>query len=267
MCDVAPETSLHQSKDKGQAMRSIGAPRLPAAGLRVTMLVVSAALLGCRSRSAADAFLATRVPIAHLDSVLRAADSVRLPLADARTLFGINVEAAFAPHDTMTVAEILVWARGEQARKARLDAEAKAADAARRAAVALQLDSLVAVMLVSKSYLPKNPDVERFEDFISLTFAYRNKGKKPIRAFQGDVSFVDARGDTIYSAHLSVDRPLAAGQTRREPGRIIKYNASRSEHQRLREAPLNSLKVVWQPSEVVFGDGSRVGLAAEGEEP
>jgi hypothetical protein len=248
-------------------MRSMCASRWMAASLRVGLLGVSVALPACRSRGRADPFLSTRVPIAKLDSVLRAADSVRLPLADARTLFGINVEAAFAPHDTMTVAEILVWARAEQARKARLDAEAKAEEAARRAEVGRQLDSLVAVMLVSKSYLPKNPDVERFEDYISLTFAYRNKGKRAIKAFQGDVSFVDAGGDTIYSAHLSVDRPLAAGQTRREPGRIIRFNRSRSEHQRLRDAPLNSLKVVWQPTEVVFGDGSRVGLAAGQDEP
>jgi hypothetical protein len=248
-------------------MRSLRAPRWMAASLRVSLLGVSVALPGCRSRGRADPFLSTRVPIAKLDSVLRAADSVRLPLADARTLFGINVEAGFAPHDTMTVAEILVWARAEQVRKARLDAEAKAEEAARRAEVGRQLDSLVAVLLVSKSYLPKNPDVERFEDYISLTFAYRNKGKRAIKAFQGDVSFVDAGGDTIYSAHLSVDRPLAAGQTRREPGRIIRFNRSRSEHQRLRDAPLNSLKVVWQPTEVVFGDGSRVGLAAGQDEP
>jgi hypothetical protein len=238
-----------------------------AAGLRVSLLGISAPLLGCRSRGGGDAFLATRVPVAHLDSVLRAADSVRLPLADARTLLGINVEAAFAPHDTMTVGEILMWARAEQARKARLDAEARATETAHRAEIGRQLDSLVAVMLVSKSYLPKNPDVERFEDYISLTFAYRNKGRRAIKAFQGDVSFVDARGDTIYSAHLSVDRPLAPGQTRREPGRIIRYNRSRSEHQRLRDAPVNSLTVVWQPSEVVFGDGSRVGLAADRDEP
>jgi hypothetical protein len=248
-------------------MGSMRALRWIAASLRVSLLGVSVGLLGCRSRGGGDAFLATRVPIARLDSVLKAADSVRLSLADARTLLGINVEAAFAPHDTMTVAAILVWARTEQARKARLDAEATAAEAAHREEIGRQLDSLLAVMLVSKTYLPKNPDVERFEDYISLTFAYQNKGKRAIKAFQGDVSFVDARGDTIYSAHLSVDRPLAPGQTRREPGRIIRYNRSRSEHQRLRDAPLNSLKVVWQPSEVVFGDGSRVGLAADRDEP
>jgi len=46
--------------------------------------LLGAALSGCRSRE--DAFRATRVPVARFDSVLKGADSVRLPLADARLL-------------------------------------------------------------------------------------------------------------------------------------------------------------------------------------
>src|SRR5207244_1209284 len=117
------------------------------------------------------------------------------------------------PHDTMTIAESLSWARTEHARTQRAAAETTAAAAARRREIQQQLDSLVAVMVVDKSFLPKNPDLERYQDFISLTFAYRNRGTKSIQAFQGDVSFLDATGDTIYSAHLKVDGPIAPGKT------------------------------------------------------
>ena len=120
-------------------------------------------------------------------------------------------------------------------------------------------------MVVDKSFLPKNPDLERYQDFISLTFAYKNQGTKSIQAFQGDVSFVDASGDTIYSAHLKVDGPIAPGKTRREPGRIIRYDPFRPGHQRLRSTPLAKLKVVWQPNDAVFTDGSRLSVA--GVEP
>src|SRR5439155_298594 len=174
------------------------------------------------------------------DSVLRAADSVRLSLADARTLLGIVADPEFAaklPHDTMTIAEILVWGRTEHARMERAAAETTAAARAREEERKRQLDSLLTVTLVSKGYLPKDPDLERFDDYISLTFAYRNKGTKPVRAFQGDVAFLDAVGDTIYSAHLKVELALGPGQTRREQGRIIKYNPFRTEHQRLRDPP------------------------------
>jgi hypothetical protein len=225
--------------------------------------LLGGALLACRSRAREDAFLASRVPVARLDSVLKAADSVRLPLADARMLLGVVAEtgvAVRAPHDTMTVAEILDWARAEQARKEKVDAAALAAERARRDSVKLLLEPLLAVTVVKKTYLPKDPASEQYEDYISLAFAYKNKGTKPMRAFQGDATFLDAFGDSIYSAHLRVDMALAAGQTKREPARIVKYNPFRLAHQRLRDTPLDKLKLVWQTTDAVFVDGSRLSL-------
>ncbi|HEY6210016.1 MAG TPA: hypothetical protein VIW28_13215 [Gemmatimonadales bacterium] len=208
--------------------------------------------------------------MARLDSVLQAAETVRLRLADARTLLGVVAETGFAarlPHDTMTIAEILVWGRADRARKDSLDAVSAAAERTRRDERMRQLDSLLAVTVVNKSYLPKDPDAERYQDYISLTFAYRNRGTKAIRAFEGDVTFLDAFGDTIYSAHLKVDEPIPPGRVRQEPDRIIKYNPLRVAHQRLRNTALSKMKVVWQPSEVIFADGTRLSLTADRETP
>jgi len=223
--------------------------------------LLGAVLSGCRSRE--DAFRATRVPVARLDSVLGAADSVRLPLAQARALLGVVAESGFAvklPHDTMTIAEIVVWAHAEQARKQVADAAAAAAERARQDSVRKLLDPLVAVTVVKKTYLPRNPDAEQYEDYISLGFAYQNKGAKAIRAFQGDATFLDTFGDSIYSAHLKVDLPLIPGQTRREPARIVRVNPFRLAHQRLRDTPLDKMKLVWETSDVVFADGSRLSV-------
>jgi hypothetical protein len=248
-------------------MRRMGTSRWTTDIVRASLL--SGALLGCRSQTSDDAFLATRVPVARLDSVLKAADSVRLSLADARTLLRLVAEpgSATPPRDTMTIVEILAWARAEHAQKERVDAVATAAERAREEELRRELDSVLTATVVSKSYLPKNPDMERFQDYISLTFAYRNKGTKAIRAFEGDVTFLDALGDTMYSAHLKVDVPLRPGEARREPGRIIKYNPVRPEHQRLRDTPLNRLTVVWQPSDVVFADGRRVTFTPDPDAP
>src|SRR6266700_1539374 len=98
--------------------------------------LLGGALLGCQSRARDDAFLATRVPVARLDSVLEAADSVRLPLADARVLVGVagDVRSLIRlPHDTMTIAEILAWARAERAQREGLAARATAGERARAA--------------------------------------------------------------------------------------------------------------------------------------
>ena len=223
--------------------------------------LLGAVLSGCRSRE--DAFRATRVPVARLDSVLAAADSVRLPLAAARALLGVVAESGFAgklPRDTMTIADILTWAHAEQARKQVADAAATAAERARRDSVTKLLEPLLGVTVVKKSYLPKDPDSEQYEDYISLGFAYQNKGTKAIRAFQGDATFLDTFGDSIYSAHLKVDMALAPGQTRREPARIVRFNPFRVAHQRLRDTPLDKLKLVWATTDVVFTDDSRLSL-------
>src|SRR3989442_9147249 len=50
-------------------------------------------------------------------------------------------------------------------------------------------------------------DLERYQDFISLTFAYRNRGTKSIQAFQGDVSFLDAsdrKSTRLNSSHVRI---------------------------------------------------------------
>src|SRR5881392_2631167 len=146
--------------------------------------------------------------------------------------------------------------------EAQVDAAALAAERARQDSVRKLLEPLLVVTVVKKTYLPRNPDSEQYEDYISLAFAYQNKGEKAIRAFQGDATFLDTFGDSIYSAHLKVDLPLTPGQTRREPARIVRVNPFRVAHQRLRDTPLEKMKLVWQTSDVVFADGNRLSLSA-----
>ena len=220
--------------------------------------------MGCRSRE--DAFRATRIPAARLDSVLKSADSLRLPLAEARLLLGVVGDSGYAaklPHDTMTITEILTWARAEQVRRKQADAAALVAERARYDSVKRQLAPLLAVKVVKKTFLPKDPASEQYEDYISLAFAYKNTGTKPIRAFQGDATFLDAFGDSIYSAHLKVDMALPAGQTKREPARIVRVNPFRLAHQRLRDTPLEKMKLLWETTDVLFGDGTRLSLTPD----
>jgi hypothetical protein len=227
---------------------------------RVTIAAVSllAGVVGaCQSRAKETAFLASRVRVVRLDSVLRASDSLRLSLADVRTLLAAAADtgiAAKAPHDTMSVAEIIAWTRAEEARRRQAETEENAAERARRDSIRRVLDSSLVVTVVNKTFLPKDPEQERYEDYISLAFAYRNKGTRTITAFQGDVTFFDAFGDTIYSAHLKVDGPLRPGRMLREPERIIRYNPFRTAHERLRNTPLSRMKVVWQSTDGIFAE-------------
>src|SRR5207247_8173362 len=157
----------------------------------------------------------------------------------------------------MTIAELLTWAREEHARRMKAQAEATAAERARQAEARRQLEPLVSVSVVKKTFLPRDPASEQFEDYISLAFAYKNKGTKPIRAFQGDATFLDTFGDSIYSAHLKVDLPLSPGQTRREQARIVRANPFRPAPQRSRDPPLNKVKVGRETPDVGLADGRR----------
>src|SRR3989441_10586743 len=124
----------------------------------VGAVLLCGAVLACGSRRRDDAFLASRVPVDRLDSVLGAADSVHLRLADARTLLGVVAESDFAaklPHDTMSIAEIVAWGPAHHGQR---DSVAAAAAAARRGpggGVERHLHSLAARNGVSKSYLPQ----------------------------------------------------------------------------------------------------------------
>jgi len=230
--------------------------------LRSTTTIASVCLLAnllaaCHSRAEEQAFLARRVPIVRLDSVLHASDSLRLSLADARTLLAAATDTGFmrrAPQDTMKVADILAWARAEAVRKKQAEAQESAAERARQDSIKRELDSMLVVSVVNKTFLAKDPEQERYEDYISLAFAYRNKGTRTITAFQGDVTFFDTFGDTIYSAHLKVDGPLKPGRTLREPERIVRYDPFRTAHQRLRNTPLSKMKIVWQSTDGIFAE-------------
>src|SRR5204863_3673249 len=60
--------------------------------------LLGAVLSGCRSRE--HAFRATRVPVVRFDSVLKTADSVRLPLADARLLLAVAADSTRSEEHT-----------------------------------------------------------------------------------------------------------------------------------------------------------------------
>src|SRR2546427_3781208 len=93
----------------------------------VGAVLLCGAVLACGSRRRDDAFLASRVPVDRLDSVLGAADSVHLRLADARTLLGVVAESDFAanlPHDTMSIAEIVAWGRAPHVQRGSVAAAA-----------------------------------------------------------------------------------------------------------------------------------------------
>src|SRR5207249_1628505 len=150
----------------------------------VAAVALLAGLLGaCQSHAQEEAFLSTRVPVMRLDSVLQASDSLRLPLAAARTLLAAAADTGFAtraPKDTMTITDILAWARAEAARKRQAETEQSAAERARQDLVRRELDSTLVVTVVNKAFLPKDPEPERIIRYNPLRTAHQRLRNTPL---------------------------------------------------------------------------------------
>src|SRR2546427_10908611 len=130
----------------------------------VGAVLLCGAVLACGSRRRDDAFLASRVPVDRLDSVLGAADSVHLRLARARTLLRVVAESDFAaklPHDTMSIAEIVAWGRAQHVQRGSVAAAAAAAPRGAEGARRRELDSPPARTGGRERHLPKEPGKER----------------------------------------------------------------------------------------------------------
>jgi len=194
--------------------------------------------VACHSHAREDAFLATAC---RWPPRLRppAADGMRLPWRMPEPAgSGPGHRPQLHPaHDTMTIAEILPGpgrtTRGNSARVAENDRRC------RRAAPRIQqlLDSLVAVMVVDKSFLPEEPGPGALPGLHLPDVRVQEPGTKSIQAFQGDVSF------STHGRH-DLQRASQGGRSHR-PGK----DAARAGtdhpvrpvppgHQRLRSTPL-----------------------------
>lgn len=137
-------------------------------------------------------------------------------------------------------------AKAEEEKQARLAAEA--------AAKAAALRKLIVVSMFDAR------EISGFmSDALEVKFAYQNDSGKNIRAFQGRVQFKDVLGNKLEDWNLKVLTPVKAGErgtvTERYPFMVAPS---------LRNKKLEDLKLEWQPSKIVFEDGTFEGEASSG---
>lgn len=90
----------------------------------------------------------------------------------------------------------------------------------------------------------------------AVTFAveFSNLTGKDVRAFDGTVVFTDLLGNEIHGAKLAVNDRIAAGGAMTWEGKLD-YNQFISSHERLRNAEIENMKVVYTVKRVMFEDG------------
>lgn len=90
----------------------------------------------------------------------------------------------------------------------------------------------------------------------AVTFAveFSNLTGKDVRAFDGTIIFTDLLGNEIHGAKLAVNDRIGAGSTLTWEGKLD-YNQFISSHERLRNAEIENMKVIYTVSRVMFEDG------------
>jgi hypothetical protein len=114
----------------------------------------------------------------------------------------------------------------------------------------------IVLTLLSKRF--RDADYKASSDFqaaILFDLAIKNQTGKPIRAFDGVVTFTDLLDNEVLSSKLAINDPIGAGASVNWNG-SIKYNQFTDSHQRLRNEAESNLKVNFTIRKVLYADGS-----------
>jgi hypothetical protein len=112
----------------------------------------------------------------------------------------------------------------------------------------------VEISLATKGFKASNPSAGDFEDDITLVLSINNVSDRDIRAFDGILDFTDLLDNEIMKISLAVNDPIKAGAILTWKGGI-KYNQFIEQHQRLRAAQQDNIRVRFSTKKVLFSDG------------
>ncbi|HEU0015801.1 MAG TPA: hypothetical protein VFQ45_19135 [Longimicrobium sp.] len=130
---------------------------------------------------------------------------------------------------------------------------------ARRNAQLAEMRRAVTAAVVGKGFQAADTRNFQFQDYITFRLEVANNGSKPISGIKGGFVFRDQFDDEIISIGYKHDETLAPG-AKATVNKVYDYNQYMDDHRKLRETPLDKLKVTWEPETVIFTDGTRLEL-------
>lgn len=159
-----------------------------------------------------------------------------------------------------TVAEAITEQRGVDQRLAQREQEEAALKASvekEQADARAKLDAAVAVVLVSKQYTPADVWAGRYSAKTEFTVAYSNKSDRPIAGVKGTLVFRNLFGDPIKRLGIAMTDAIDVGKTLVWEG-SADYNQFEKEDSELAFTPAEKMKIAFEPSVVLFADGTRL---------
>lgn len=184
-----------------------------------------------------------------------------LTVTEVSKVFGAKTK----PATGRTVGEVLADARAwkEKIRVAEVEAKKREAEAevlkmkvaAERKAVTEKISSSVVVAVIGKSILPKNYDIGRYSEILSVKFAIENKSSKVIRQLKGRIAFNDATGDEIGWLPVDFAEPLGVGKTLITGLGWTLNRFMNGEIEKIASREFSSMKTIFKPESIAFADG------------
>lgn len=209
------------------------------------------------------------------DKFKRMPEDDRMLLASYLTLG--QMSAAFggqAKSNTgRTVGEVMkdakAWrekVKDAQVEQSKRDAEALALQIkvdAEKKKIADRIATIVTIAVIDKVVLPKNYDVGRYSELLTIKYALENKSEKTIRQIKGVVTFVDATGDPVGSLNVDFDSLIKPGATlKTDTGGGWRTNSfSNGTIEKIANREFSSMKGTFKATSIAFADGEVIKAA------
>jgi len=117
------------------------------------------------------------------------------------------------------------------------------------------ISKLITMRIVRKRVFKAN-----YSEHLGMEFTYTNNSQKTIRAFTGIMHFKDVFDREILKVSLTVDDfIIKPGQTVTDSSKSLELNKFNDAHNRLRTINLDSLKLDFEVTDILFSDGTRIG--------
>lgn len=227
--------------------------------VKTAILAIFVGLAGC-SNWKSETFTSANHEQVLSDSAKNATEDDKRTIAAAlvRNAFGaysVDGKSVSTVIDEQTKFAAEEKAREEAAHEAQLKVEAK------RAAILAEIGAVLDVVPVSKGFSPANyvsameTNEEAHGDKITLDVEFRNKGKKTITAFKGNLVFSNTFGDKIFTVSYDEAEHIRSGQRLAHSGGVH-FNTFMEDNVKFRNLALSQMKSRFEASAVSFADGS-----------
>lgn len=120
-----------------------------------------------------------------------------------------------------------------------------------------KISASAVVAVINKTVLPKNYEVERYSDLLSITFAVENKSNKEIVQLKGRVIFKDQTDALVGDLFIDFNEPIQAGKTlTTTTGSGWKINSfSNGDIEKIADRDFSTMKTYFEPEAIAFRDG------------